>query len=297
MTATAQPQGLVPARHPSGIIRIENLVDGVANPYASNLFTGTPVMRGTDGTLQFTTGVAGACIGVFQGCEYTSGTKRFVIPYYPAGTTYEVGSMIAKFTADPDIIYEAQSVGPVTAADVGGAVNVSGASVIGNTYTGFSTQHVGAPTGATAGTFIIVGLSPYDDNAWGDAYTKILVQIATKQAAVAFGASADESRVKRAEDEAKKQEIWKARREEDDKRDTARREEDKRRDDERREEDKRREEEDKRIDEEAARRPDDERNRSPESSQLPADPTQGPWPAQPAQPAPFPGFQDPNQPR
>jgi hypothetical protein len=185
MSATLAPQGLVPARHLSGTIRVENQVDGVLSGYSSNLFTGTPVARGTNGTLEFTTGVAGACIGVFQGCEFSAATKRFILPYFPAGQTYDAGTMIAKYTYGAEIIYEGQSIGSVPATAVGEAININGASVTGSTFTGFSTQALGAPTGATAGTFTIVGLAMYDDNAWGDAFTKVLVQIFAKQIQVA----------------------------------------------------------------------------------------------------------------
>jgi hypothetical protein len=185
MSATLAPQGLVPARHLSGVIRVENQVDGILSGYATSLFTGTPVGRGTNGTIEFTTGVAGACIGVFQGCEFSAATKRFVLPYFPAGQTYDAGTMIAKYTFGRDIVYEGQSIGPVPATAVGEAININGASTSGSTFTGFSTQALGAPTGATAGTFIIHGLAQYDDNAWGDAFTKVLVRIASDQVAVA----------------------------------------------------------------------------------------------------------------
>jgi hypothetical protein len=185
MSATLAPQGLVPARHLSGVIRVENQVDGILSGYATSLFTGTPVGRGTNGTIEFTTGVAGACIGVFQGCEFSAATKRFVLPYFPAGQTYDAGTMIAKYTFGRDIVYEGQSIGPVPATAVGEAININGASTSGSTFTGFSTQALGAPTGATAGTFIIHGLAQYDDNAWGDLFTKVLVRIAIDQVAVA----------------------------------------------------------------------------------------------------------------
>jgi hypothetical protein len=180
----AAPYGLVPSRHPSGIIRIENQIDGIASGYTSSLFTGTPVTRTTDGTLIFTTGVAGTCIGVFQGCEFSAAGKRFVLPYFPAGQTYDAGTMIAKYTMDPDIIYEGQSVGSVVASKMGGGANVSGAATSGSTFTGFSTQALDVGTDATAGTFIIVGLALYADNAWGDAFTRILVQIASRNPTV-----------------------------------------------------------------------------------------------------------------
>lgn len=181
MSATLAPMGLVPTRHPSGVIRVENQVDGILSGYGTNLFTGTPVKRFTDGTINATgTAAADPCLGVFQGCEFSAASKRFVLPYFPAGQTYDAGTMIAKYTADPEIIYEGQSSGSLLAVNIGEGINLANASQ-GSTFTGFSTQALGAATGATAATFTIWNLSQYDDNAWGDAFTKVLVRIQTFQ--------------------------------------------------------------------------------------------------------------------
>src|SRR5215831_3145053 len=107
MSATLAPQGLVPERHPSGAIRVENRIDGVVSGYGTAIFTGSPVKNDTNGTLiPVTTTVADKCIGVFQGCMFSSAGKRFVLPYWPAGQTYDAGSGLFYFTRDPLIIYQ-----------------------------------------------------------------------------------------------------------------------------------------------------------------------------------------------
>jgi len=183
MSATLQAMGLVPVRHfTGGTIRVENRGDGIASGYATSLFTGTPVKNQTDGTL-IATGVAAAdpCIGVFQGCEFSSAGKRWVIPYWPGGQTYDAGTMIAKFTADPTIVYEGQSKGSIAMASIGDGINLGDASQ-GSTFTGFSSQGLAAAsTGATAATFRIIDKASYPDNAWGDAFTKLLVVIQAYQ--------------------------------------------------------------------------------------------------------------------
>ena len=186
MSAVLAPQGLVPTRHPSGVIRVENLVDGILSTYATSLFTGTPIARGTNGKLEAVAAAAGApCIGVFQGCEFSAAGKRFVLPYWPAGQAYDAGSMIAKYTMDREIIYEGQADGPVAATALGEGIDLANASQ-GSVYTGFSTQALESTVvGATAASFQIIGLAPYDDNAWGDAFTKLLVRISTYQGQVA----------------------------------------------------------------------------------------------------------------
>lgn len=185
MSSTNQAQGLSPVSHPSGVIRQEQQVDGVASGYATSLFTGTPVKRTTDGTLIATATGADTTIGVFQGCQYTSNNKRFISAYWPASTTYDAGSMLVSFTSDPQITYEGQANGSLAATTIGEGINLADASA-GSTYTGISSQRLNATTtGSTAATFQIVGLAPYPDNAWGDAYTKVRVKISTYQGQVA----------------------------------------------------------------------------------------------------------------
>lgn len=185
MSATAAPTGLVPVYHPSGTIRIENQVDGVASAYGTALYTGTPVKRTTDGTLVAVGTGADVCIGVFQGCQFTSSGKRFVLPYFPASQTYDAGSMIAYFTMDPHIIYEGQASATMAATTIGEGINLANTSQ-GSTYTGFSTQALNATTtGTTAATFQVLNLAPYPNNAWGDAYPIIRVKISTYQGQVA----------------------------------------------------------------------------------------------------------------
>jgi hypothetical protein len=186
MSATLAPQGLVPSRHPSGAIRIENLVDGIVSGFTSNIFTGSPIKRDTNGTLiPTTTTAADPCIGSFQGCEFTASQKRFVLPYFPANQTYDAGSMIAKYTMDPAIIYAIQANGPVAATANGEGANLAN-NTQGSTFTGYSSQALNATTtGATAATFQIVGLYGAVDNAWGDAFTVVEVRISAYQGQVA----------------------------------------------------------------------------------------------------------------
>jgi hypothetical protein len=185
LSSTNQANGLSPVYHPSGIIRQEQQTDGIASGYATSLFTNTPVKRTTDGTLIATAVGADSCIGVFQGCQYTSNSKRFISAYWPASTTYDAGSMLTFYTSDTQIIYEGQASGPVAATAVGEGINLLDASA-GSTYTGISSQRLNATTtGATAATFQVVGLAPYSDNAWGDLFTKVRVKIATYQGQIA----------------------------------------------------------------------------------------------------------------
>lgn len=183
MTATSTPFGFRPVYHPSGTIRQEVLRNGIVSGFATAIFSNTPVKFDVTGALIPTATAANdPCVGVFQGCEFqlADGSRMIVSPYWPAGQTYLVdGTMEAYYTYDREIIYEVQGVGSIAQAGVGQAANVQQASQ-GSTFTGLSTQQLSAPTGATAGTFQIVGLGDtnrYGPNQWGDAFTIVRVRI------------------------------------------------------------------------------------------------------------------------
>lgn len=183
---TSAPFGLRVIYHPSGNVRMENLPAGIVSGYGTSIFTGTPIKRDTNGTIIPCTTGADSCIGIFAGCQFSSAGRRFILPYWPAGQSYDTGSMIAQWEAiDPYAILEGQANGSLAATTVGEGINLADASA-GSTYTGISSQALNATvTGATAATFQIVGLSEYPNNEWGDAYTMVRVKISTVQGQVA----------------------------------------------------------------------------------------------------------------
>lgn len=184
MSTTNAPFGLRPAAHPSGTIRQTVQNNGIASAYGTALYTGTPIVRGTDGTIQAATTSSRAAIGVFQGCEYTDAAGRFVVsPYWPASATYaNDGFMQAYYTDDPEILYDAQCNGSVAATAIGEGINLANNSQ-GSTYTGQSTQALdSSTTGATPGLGTVVAIppGPYvggEFNAPGDAYTVVRVRL------------------------------------------------------------------------------------------------------------------------
>lgn len=184
MSTTNAPFGLRPAVHPSGVIRQSVQNNGIASAYATALYTGTPIKRLTDGTIGACTTADAVAIGVFQGCEYTGATGRFIVsPYWPASATYtDDGKMQAYYTDDPNILYDAQANGAVAATKIGEGINLANNSQ-GSTYTGFSTQALDATTtGATPGLATVVAIPPGsyvggEVNAPGDAYTVVRVRL------------------------------------------------------------------------------------------------------------------------
>jgi len=174
------------------VIRQDQLASGIASGYSTSLFSGTPVKYTTDGTLVAVGTGADVCVGVFQGCEFSSAGHYFVLPYWPASQTYDtpagngiLNPMWAFFTSDPGIIYEGQADGSVAMSANREGINLVDASQ-GSTYTGVSTQRLNhTTTGATAATFQVVGLSGYPGNEWGDAFTIVQVKIASYQGQIA----------------------------------------------------------------------------------------------------------------
>ena len=182
MSATSAPFGLRPAFHPSGLDRAVALTDGIASAYGSNILKGQPVKLDTGGTI--VVAAAGDSFqGAFAGVEWTDTTgRRRVSNYWPTGTTYQTGSCIAYYYADPLIVYEIQCDGSLAATSVGDMADLSNTTA-GSTTTGLSqctlsSTLVGAGNSAQ---MKIVGLAPYPDNAWGDAYTIVRVQINESQ--------------------------------------------------------------------------------------------------------------------
>lgn len=187
MTATSAPYGLRPVLHNSGIIRQTEYLSGIASAYGTSIFTQTPVKFFTDGTIIVTPTGASDTVGVFAGAEWASAGRYFVSPYWPAGQTYDAtGPMRVYLNDDKGIVYEAQCDGAVAQTANRESINIVTASAGNTTTNGLSTQFLNhTTTGASAGTFQVIGLAPYDYNAWGDAFTEVRVSILTYSGAIA----------------------------------------------------------------------------------------------------------------
>jgi len=182
MSATNAPFGLRPAFHPTGLDRAQALSGGITSAYASNILKGQPVKLDTAGVI--VTAAAGDSFqGAFAGVQWTDTTGRFrVSNYWPANTAYQAGSCVAYYYSDPNIVYEIQAAGSLAQTAVGDQADLSnvtaGSSVTGLSQCTLSTSLAG--NGSTA-QMKIVDLAPYPDNAWGDAYTIVRVQINKSQ--------------------------------------------------------------------------------------------------------------------
>jgi len=181
MSTTSAPFGLRPAFFPTGLERAQALTNGITSAYSSDILKGQPV-KYNNGVINPVTSTE-AFVGAFSGVEWTDTTgRRRVSNYWPANTAYQTGSCIAYFYNDPLIVYEIQADGSVAQTSIGDNANFSNLTA-GSTTTGLSQCTMSATlTGtATFGQLRIVDLAPYADNAWGDAYTIVRVQVANHQ--------------------------------------------------------------------------------------------------------------------
>jgi hypothetical protein len=182
MSSTSTPFGLRPVYSPMGIPR--PFSGQIKSGYAANLFQFQPVRQGVSGDSGTVEGyivasAAGeAMIGTFMGVEYVDATGRQrVSNYWVSGTTGT--NIIAYFTFDSTIVYEIQGNASLSIANIGNQYNTTAAS--GNTTTGLCTMQLDVSSGTTNAQLRVIGLSSYVDNAWGDSYTIVQVQIAKHQ--------------------------------------------------------------------------------------------------------------------
>ena len=178
MSSTANPFGLRPVQHPSGVIR--PAVGTIASAYASNILQNQPVAIAADGTI--TAAAVGARFrGVFQGVEYTdSEGRRRVTNRWTANLV--ATDIVAYFTEDPAIVYEIQASGSITQADVGSQADFTAISA-GSLVTGMSAIALNQATLTNSGnaSLRILGIAPGPDNAAGDSFTIVRVQISEHQ--------------------------------------------------------------------------------------------------------------------
>jgi len=180
MSATNAPFGLRPAYHPSGLERAQALAGGIPSGYGNNILKGQPVAYSpSNGVIvPILTSTQAAWSGAFAGVEFTDTTgRRRVSNYWPASTGYLVGSCVAYFYNDQNIVYEIQADGPMAQTTIGNAYLFT-APTAGSTTTGLSACTLGAATAVgnnNPGQMRVVDLGQDVNNAWGDAFTIVRV--------------------------------------------------------------------------------------------------------------------------
>lgn len=182
MSSINAPFGLRPSFHPSGLDRAVAMPNGIASGYNTGILKGQPVALNTSGNVIIAT-AGSAYQGAFAGCEYTDTTgRRIVSNQWVANTAYQTGSNVTYFYNDPNIVYDIQCDGSLAQTSVGDQANFTNATA-GSTTTGLSQCTISSSLvgSGSVGDMRIIGLTPAVDNAWGDAYTVVQVQVSRSQ--------------------------------------------------------------------------------------------------------------------
>jgi len=178
MSTVSQPFGLRPAFSPSGTIR--PTAYSIATGYGANILQSQPVKIGADGTVE-AAAIGERLIGSFQGVEFTdSDGRRRVSNKWTASTA--ATEIVAYVTLDPSVVYEIQASGTIAVTDIGSQADF-GTITAGSATTGLSAVVLNASTLTNSGNAAlrIVGLSPGPDNAFGDNFTIVEVQVSEHQ--------------------------------------------------------------------------------------------------------------------
>jgi hypothetical protein len=182
MSAVSAPFGLRPSFHPSGLDRAIALANGIASGYSSGILKGQPVALDTSGNIIAAT-AGSAYQGAFAGHEWTDVSgRRQISNQWIASTAYTTGSEVTYYYSDPNIVYDIQANGSLAQTSIGDQANFASITA-GSTTTGLSqcmisTSLVGS---GAVGDLRIINLSPGVDNAWGDAYVVVQVQVSRSQ--------------------------------------------------------------------------------------------------------------------
>lgn len=179
MSATASPFGFRPSYHPTGLDRPSKYL--VTGAYGTAMYKGQPCILSTNGTVVSGTAAADL-LGIIAGFEYVDATgKPTVSTFWPAGQTILTGTQAIAWVYDnQQIVYEVQSDGSIPQTAIGDQADVSN---VGNNSLSLSSCTLSATlSGATVqAQFRIVGFGQQVDNAAGDAFTIVQVQLARSQ--------------------------------------------------------------------------------------------------------------------
>ena len=182
MSSTNAPFGMRPSFHPTGLDRATALANGIASAYNTGILKGQPVALNTSGNI--IASVSGdAFQGAFAGHEYTDLTgRRIVSNQWIANTAYQTGSEVTYYYSDPSIVYDIQADGSLAQTSIGDQADFSSITA-GSTTTGLSQCTISSSLvgSGAVGDLRIINLSSDIDNAWGDAYTVVQVQVSRSQ--------------------------------------------------------------------------------------------------------------------
>jgi hypothetical protein len=156
--------GLKPVRTMGGVSNFTANEYVIASGATGPIYQGTPVvMDGAGGDIVVAAAGDADIVGVFWGCSYTDPTtgKPTWSNYYPGSIA--ASDIVAQVYDDPRIVFEIQSAGTVTQADVGANADMTTIGA-GSSTTGISSAEISATTASGTAQLRIIGLSKDPDN-------------------------------------------------------------------------------------------------------------------------------------
>lgn len=157
--------GLKPVRHLGGVANFTTNEYVIASGATGPIYQGTPVIMDAGGGGDILPAAAGSddIVGVFAGCSYTdpSTGKPTWSNYYPGSVA--ASDIVAQVYDDPRVVFEVQSDGTVTQADVGANADMTSIAS-GSSTTGRSIAEISATTASGTAQLRIIGLSKDPDN-------------------------------------------------------------------------------------------------------------------------------------
>lgn len=188
MSSTAYPFGMVPTRQLAQGYNTQGFTHfDIEDGEATSIFYGDVVELLTTGYIEKDVGTTALTPqGVFVGCSFVNSMGYFTpAQAWPGGTTTGIttgaGRPMGMVVNDPNAVFMIQGSGPVPSTALGanaGLVQTAGTAAIGK-----SRNALDVSTIAVTSTLPlrIVGLVEMPDNAWGDAFTIVLVKFTNHQ--------------------------------------------------------------------------------------------------------------------
>jgi hypothetical protein len=179
------PFGFMPIRTRSGAKQPQYEIREGAIPsgYGTAMYTNQMIKLVTGGTIQ-PAAAGDRVLGTFAGCEFVDSDGRVrVSSYWPASQTILTGtSVTVYYYSAQETVYRVQADGTLAITSVGDQADLSNATDA-NTTAGLSQQTLSTTLAGAAGNaqFRILKLGEDVDNAWGDTYVIVDVEISEHQ--------------------------------------------------------------------------------------------------------------------
>jgi hypothetical protein len=183
MSATAAPFGIRPLYSPNGVVRPGPSGPSlqIASGLATAIFQNHPIQILASGFVS--PAAAGArALGSFQGVEFVDATgKPNWMNQWPAAQTLFANTIARVYatTNQPGLVYEVQGNAAVAISLMGAQADWT--ALAGSTVTGLSSVALDVASAAANAGLRVIGLVPYVDNDWNDAFTIVQVQYSEHQ--------------------------------------------------------------------------------------------------------------------